>query len=322
MAPYIVGSPDSFAFSPTTVEGGISAIDGELIFAAGGDPPARATQGAEAAPNPLSEVESGESPSDDDEDESSDIFVQPTPDYPKLDHSSRLSGYVTELTEVALSRFFTRSSLHAPGIQFPRRRGTESEIFPSPPSSRANAHSRRRKSNADDTSRLAAPSFVCPFYVLKPTEYRGCLRHDLRRIIDVKRHLGAAHHIRSQYEPSSPTGTENSEPIVSDDQLERLAAAPPADLEDEAQWLEIWSIVFQDVAQPSPSNIVCETEEVVQTLDILRGFWKAQGRQIICGFLESKGIYGDDGRRDGRNVEALHAIVLKRMVDKVLAGLY
>ncbi|KAK0639455.1 hypothetical protein B0T16DRAFT_395185 [Cercophora newfieldiana] len=315
MAPYIVGSLDSFTFSPSRNEGGISATDSELTFAAGGDPPARATE----SQIPPDEFDSGETPSDDEDEDDSDIFVNPTPEYPKLDHAARLSGYVHELTEVALARFFTRSALQ---IQFPRRRNTEGDYqYPQPPSARGPApHSRRRKSNADDTSRLAAPSFVCPFYVLKPVEYRGCLKHDLRRILDVKRHLWAAHHIRSGGGQCDPT-TDSEEPIVSDDQLERLAAPPSPDLEDEAQWLSIWSIVFKDVAQPSPSHIVCNTEDLVQKLDVLRGFWKAQGIKIIGGFLESKGIPADDPRREQRNLEALHGIVLNRMVDTVLAGL-
>ena len=314
MAPYIVGSPDSFAFSPTSIEGGISAIDGELTFASGGDPPARATQPQQE----LDEVNTGESPSDDEDEDDSDIFVNPTPEYPKLDHAARLSGYVHELTEVALSRFFTRSALQ---IQFPRRRNTEGDYqYPQPGTARGAAHAKRRKSNADDTSRIAAPSFVCPFYVLKPAEYRGCLKHDLRRILDVKRHLWAAHHIRSgQCEPSP--ATDSSEPVVSEDQLHRIAEPASPDTEDEAQWLSIWSIVFKDVAQPSPSHIVCDTEDLVQKLDVLRGFWKAQGIRIIGGFLESKGIPSDDPRREQRNLEALHGIVLNRMVDKVLAGL-
>ena len=353
MAPSARGIADSYDIAPDDINGGISAFDGESPFAAGGVPPAhQAPLSQYRAPAPL--------PADtsDDEDEENDetVVFRPPRDNPKLDPSARLSGYLQELTEVALDRFSTRAALQAHQQQLQRdlelrKRGAATTngvngvhvngvngTGETQPPHHPRLHrqpTRSRTLNEDDTSRFVKPSFVCPFYVLKPDEYRSCLKHDLRRIIDVKRHLWLAHrrptdaHLNRPraatwpYNPSAISLAAPPEAVVSEDQLQRLATRCAADESDEAEWLAIWDIVFHGVAQPPPSRIMSSgAEELVRELDLLRGFWKAQGRSIISAFLESKGIGCDDARRAEGNLAALHVLVLNRMVDKLVAGLW
>jgi len=106
---------------------------------------------------------SGDDGSDDDDDDDDEIFIfqPPFPAQPRLDPDCPLAQYRGDILETATQRFSE--------FKFGKPQLTE-----------------RRKP-------LPRPSLPCPFYASDPRRHRACLRYDLQRPIDLKRHLWTSH---------------------------------------------------------------------------------------------------------------------------------
>ncbi|KAK0643214.1 hypothetical protein B0T16DRAFT_415518 [Cercophora newfieldiana] len=110
--------------------------------------------------------------SDDDDDDYDDeilIFRAPSPAQLNLDADSRLARYRRDILRVAMPRFY-EFRLQVLGQKITRM------------------------------SALQPCSLPCPFYARNPCQHRACLRHNLQRPIDVKRHLWTSHRQRHGYE--------------------------------------------------------------------------------------------------------------------------
>lgn len=263
--------------------------------------------------------------SDSDEtDDETDIFMHPFSERTRPTRRT-LASLQDELAETTISRISSR--VLQGGVS--RKRAVDD------PS--ASPAKRRRSGPSDDesVSGKSLGSFVCPYYLRKPTEHQSCLRSDLRRIIDVKRHLWAAHrlpyhcpvcgtvfriadgwehHIRT----SRCTRREFPElEGVSEDQVEKLAVAPVPGESDEDHWFSIWDTVLPGVTE-RPSHPFLPNIEPSRSVGLLRAFWKRKGEGVVRSFLDSKGI-DDCGRgRASRDLKVFQASVLDQMIEKLL----
>jgi hypothetical protein len=268
--------------------------------------------------------DSGEDNSDDNSDDDEDeifIFQPPFPARPRLDPDSPLAQHREVILETATQRF-SEFKLGKPQL------------------------SQRPK------------NLPCPFYANDPRRHRECLRLDLQRPVDLKRHLWTSHrqlqhgcpicgsafdtatacdvHIRQReckqrVEVPRPEG-------LSDAQLYQLAEATCEEEVDEnykagkstkseqaswkAEWTAIWNIALpRDTTSPGYPDDLNNT--TMDELELLRGFWRRQGREITAGLLAERGVDvttmgSPKGRRD---IRALQASILDAMVEHVLASM-
>jgi len=86
------------------------------------------------------------------------------------------------------------------------------------------------------------------------------------------------------------------------------------------EWTSIWSIVFPREVPPSQPP---QSDKTMRELATLREFWDTRGLQITVDFLAEKGVYdiAMSSRQGRRNLRALRALVLDRMVEDMLASL-
>ncbi|KUI67559.1 Vegetative incompatibility protein HET-E-1 [Cytospora mali] len=180
------------------------------------------------------------------------------------------------------------------------------------------------------TSRV--DTLACPFYFKDRTKNRNCLtHHQLSSTDDVREHLCLMHvqplfcpvckdvfrtcvarddHIRSRQ------CTRNALPMpdgVTDWQAEQLYGETSA-VSDEAQWFEIWDIIFPQTPPPDSPFFTTPKEYGVCHF---RRFWMRHGQAIIFEFLEKKGIKVDTIKNEERTLAALYQSVLNHAVERV-----
>jgi len=226
------------------------------------------------------------------------IFTHPRGEAPRLDPLDQLTILGAELAENALSTF---KNIPA----------SEDQQSPSP------------------------SGFACPFFTHDPSIHRRCLRSNLLRIVDVKRHIWAYHrrpyncpicssifgtiadrdrHIRADTCVAAPPNAELALTSVTAEQLTELARPSGAGRSKEDQWFAIWVIVFPGVAWPSVGPMLSDEVEVVRQVRELRDFWRGQGRGITEAFIGSKGVNCD--RLGG--LRRLTVVALNRMIDRLV----
>lgn len=236
----------------------------------------------------------------DDDDDEAFIYLYPSPERRRLDPESQLARYVGVIAEAAITSFL-----------------------------RMDVESRE----TDDGYR-----FACPFYVHSPNRHRTCLRDDLKRIIDIKRHLWAHHrrpydcpvcgatfdapaawdsHIRREECTPAETRKQNSASAgsISEDQLQLLARRPSPGQSDEMRWEAIWRIVLPGEALPRPA---AREDALLRHSVALRRFWHEESDEIITQVLETTGEDQNIKRRDRR---ALRDAALDVMIDKLVLGI-
>jgi hypothetical protein len=87
-----------------------------------------------------------------------------------------------------------------------------------------------------------------------------------------------------------------------------------------SEWASIWSIVFPREAPPSQPP---QSDKTMRELAMLRDFWNTQGLHITTDLLTEKGVcdIAMSSRQGRRDLRALRASVLDRMVEDMLASL-
>lgn len=142
-------------------------------------------------------------------------------------------------------------------------------------------------------------SLACPFYKRYPFQHRKCLALSLRRPKDVKQHIYRSHtkpefycarcyHI---FHSATERDTHWRERLcdrldgpllfqfqgITEDQRKLLNEKSPRDLDAEAQWLQIYGIIFPGSEFPRSAYVGNCLEEMVP---LLREKWKRQGYKI------------------------------------------
>jgi len=243
-----------------------------------------------------SESASDDDYDDDDEDETF-IYLYPSPEPRRLEPGSQLALRTGTISEAAIVRFLRTDAARyqAEGVQ----------------------------------------RFACPFYLRNPNQHRACVRDDLKRIIDVKRHLWARHrrpydcpvcgatfdapaacdnHIRRGECTRTEAQNTASAEAVSEDQLQLLAQPPSPSCSDNEQWEDIWRIVFP---RDRPPPQAARQDAFLRQAVAVRSFWDEQGETIITQVLETSSGIENLRKRDMR---ALCDTVLVAMIDKLVAG--
>ncbi|KAK0643745.1 hypothetical protein B0T16DRAFT_188373 [Cercophora newfieldiana] len=234
-----------------------------------------------------------------DEDSDTSIFVYPRSDVPRLDASDELAILGAELAEQALSAFKNGS---APDVQ---------------------PHD-------------ASLGLACPFFAHDPSTHKRCLRSNLQRIIDVKRHVWAYHkrphdcpichsifdtrtdwdrHVRADLCTAAPPDPQLAITSVTRGQLELLARPSESGRPKEDQWFVIWAVVFPGLDWPSIGPVLSSEVEIVREIGRLRSFWHANGQRATAEFLVRKGTSGEESR----GLRRLSIIALDRMIDRHVA---
>ena len=116
--------------------------------------------------------EDSDSDHSNDDDNGGYIFQPPFPPPPRLQSESLLAPYQEEILEAATQHFLA---------QLGEKQSTDN--------------------NDEHDNTYLQRSLPCPFYVSNPSRHRPCLRHDLQRPIDVKRHLCTSHRQSQCYCP-------------------------------------------------------------------------------------------------------------------------
>ncbi|KAK3353774.1 hypothetical protein B0T25DRAFT_220904 [Lasiosphaeria hispida] len=291
---------------------------------------------------PSWESESGSNDYDDDDDENW-IFTDPKPEHPTLEAGHELNHFIDELAEVGIEGARLQYVQHQ---DLPKRKRKGDDGLPP-----CRAAKRRRSSAASNTARdrrrgdaaaggdaVQNVPFQCPFFAQNPASHLRCLHHNLRRIIDVKRHIWTDHrqpqhcpicrtvfdragewdiHIRNgQCERSAapPIGG------ASEDQLDKLSWPSDPKQDEDEQWFTIWEIVFPRVSRPPQSRLVDDLP-FVWSVRLLRDYWDTQGHGKLREFLDEKTKTSNEARGDKRSLEALHASVLIVMIDRIVSSL-
>lgn len=253
-------------------------------------------------PGPEDDGEDSESASDDDYDDDDEdetfIYLYPSPEPRRLDPGSQLALRAGTVSEAAIARFLRTDVV-------------------------------RYQAEGDQR-------FACPFYLRNPSQHRACIRDDLRRIIDVKRHLWARHrrpydcpvcgatfdapaacdnHIRRG--ECTQTEAQNLAPAeaVSEDQLQLLAQPPSPGCSNNQQWEDIWRIVFP---RDRPLSQAARQDAFLRQAVAVRNFWDEQGATIIAQVLLETPSEPENLRK--RDKRALWDTVLVAMIDKLVAG--
>lgn len=155
----------------------------------------------------------------------------------------------------------------------------------------------RLKTSHDSKER----SLACPFYKHYPFQHRKCLALSLRRPKDVKQHIYRSHtkpefycarcyHI---FHSATERDTHWRERLcdrldnptllqfqgITEDQRKLLNTKSPRELDVEAQWFQIYAIIFPDSELPRSAYVGNCLEEMVP---LLREKWDTQGHKITA----------------------------------------
>ncbi|KAK0705439.1 hypothetical protein B0H67DRAFT_383996 [Lasiosphaeris hirsuta] len=315
------------------------------------EPSPTPTNDGERVSSGLDDPESDESGDEDD----TDMFTDPPRPYPLLDPRHKFAPFKDSLVDVAYAAF-------SPVLQhkISSQRRWNDKKPPSPPATRygstadLGAPLGAEKGDLGETDAdadgfvteqiptAAKPGLACPYFAHDSTRHKDCLQHDLRRIIDVKRHLWAAHrrpyycpicstifdtakvcdsHIRGrqcQRRPSLKPEGLSKDQLDQLDQLNQLTQSPDPWQSEKRDWFLIWDVVFPDQERPSP--YLSNTIESVQAVGWLREYWERHGQCIIEDVLNKRGIYDGESRQEERNLAALQGLVLEDMIGRLLVG--
>ena len=185
-------------------------------------------------------------------------------------------------------------------------------------------------------TRASHAPLACPFYRLFPSEHYDCLWSlvlpDIRSLIQ---HLIVDHRL-SYFCPSChrtfPKASDRDRHIVarscklredvilpvgvSEDQVGQLDSAyrqsVASGMGEEAQWFHIWGILFPGAFIPSLVHLLKPQEREVIAI---RQFWREEGHMLILDELERQGLIRLDKSEDEPVLEALHASVLKGILE-------
>jgi hypothetical protein len=176
---------------------------------------------------------------------------------------------------------------------------------------------------------------ACPFYKKDRYKHLNCLKKfELKRIRDVKQHLGRKHRQPQYYCPScwevfdSATGRDphvalrTCEPRdrpefegVSDVQKEKLSKRVDSAASEEQQWFSVWDILF-DAPRPTSAYLGNEIEEVAS---MLRDYWRTEGQSFVSEFLRQRQMLPSwEHPNEERDLAALHTMMLGDMMDAML----
>lgn len=153
----------------------------------------------------------------------------------------------------------------------------------------------RFKPSHDDS----VPSLACPFYKHYPLQHWKCLSRVLRRPKDVKQHIYRSHtkpefycarcyhifrsaterdtHCRETVCDTLDSSLSSQSQGINKDQRKLLSEKSPRDLDVEAQWFQIYGIIFPDSELPRSAYVGNCLEEMVP---LLREKWDKQGYNI------------------------------------------
>ncbi|KAK4448353.1 hypothetical protein QBC34DRAFT_112933 [Podospora aff. communis PSN243] len=228
------------------------------------------------------------------EDNDTSIFRYPHGDAPRLDATDELAVLGTELAGVGLSAFMA--------------------------------------SPAATAQPVSSAGLACPFFANDPSTHRRCLRSNLSRIVDVKRHIWAYHkrphdcpicgsvfdtrseldrHIRADLCVEAPPDPWIAVNSVTTEQLSELARQTTVGGSTDDQWFLIWAVVFPGADWASIGPELSNDVEIVGEVQRLRDFWSTQGKQIAEEFLTRKRI----PRARWRSLKRLRVVALDCMID-------
>ena len=179
-------------------------------------------------------------------------------------------------------------------------------------------------------------NFACVFYKSNPLQHVRCLHFQLKRIRDVKQHLSRCHrqprfycpicfetfddsdlrnaHIRQRMcltrDPPNWEG-------VSEAQGQLLRERVSRSNTPDEQWFTIWEIVFPGAPRPSSPYLGNAFEE---TIDRLREYWNAEGRQVVSSSLRRHGMLNWGRPGEERDLGIFHSQTLDSIITVLLAA--
>ncbi|KAK3314485.1 hypothetical protein B0H66DRAFT_563026 [Apodospora peruviana] len=83
---------------------------------------------------------------------------------------------------------------------------------------------------------------------------------------------------------------------------------------EEEEWYRIWNILFPDVPSPPAAVYLSSPREGEATA--FRRFWQAVGPELVSGLLSERGLLRWEDPREEVALAALHASVLKRVMEQ------
>ncbi|KAK3357864.1 hypothetical protein B0T25DRAFT_567120 [Lasiosphaeria hispida] len=153
--------------------------------------------------------------------------------------------------------------------------------------------------------RVEGPIFACPFLKKDPVAHRACCVYSLKRIRDVKQHLGRKHsmplycprcfetfeyegerdvHIRgecAQRPHAMPEG-------ITEKKKQQLAKKSPANQTPEEQWYGIFDTLFPEHGEKPLSPYM--DKALSKSSTAYQAFLEEDGARMLSGFLETRGL--------------------------------
>ncbi|KAK3319777.1 hypothetical protein B0T19DRAFT_445574 [Cercophora scortea] len=190
---------------------------------------------------------------------------------------------------------------------------------------------------------ISTPPLACPFYLRSPKSYRCCLTQThLHNASDLRQHITTAHarpehcptcyatfpsevlctiHIRSRSCTPNPHAAQTirGAPQYQIRQIARMErrANSARTKEQEQQWFAVWDALFPDAARPGSARLPVG-DASVRAVCAAREYWAREGRRVVLGFLERRGVEGAIMLRDERGLEALRDGVGELLIERVL----
>ena len=281
--------------------------------------------------------------SDDDSDDDMHLFTSLPAEAPILDPTHVLLRFKEELTEYGLAEF---STCIAQDNASGNKRTRDSILYSMRKRLKPDVDTHLEVEHLTDSEddqvvfvnnvRIKeAVAFACPYFARDPRLHQDCLKRVyLQNIEDVKKHLWAAHRLphfcpkcQQRFDTASACdqhirqrrcAVQQSLDIhgISEDQVKMLAKRFDRGMSAVEQWFSVWDIVFPGTTRPKDAYLSGEIETLVC---ILRDYWERKGKRVISRFVKLKGLWESMMlRNEERDLEALYALILDQMVDKVI----
>ncbi|KAK3319775.1 hypothetical protein B0T19DRAFT_271593 [Cercophora scortea] len=182
----------------------------------------------------------------------------------------------------------------------PKRQQQEQQ---QPPRSRLDTSEGRNRCENDTRSgspeeRGQRPLLACPFFRSNPLLYHDCQHLKLRRIKDVKQHIGRRHQ-DDRYQCSCSRdipagkgrrrcsyydGPDGAVTTLSDEQRKRLSDHYTSRNKSiESQWYQIWRIIFPCMKPPRAIYMGVDRR---QQVDSLRSFWLQKRSELVSSAVD------------------------------------
>ncbi|KAF4415736.1 hypothetical protein FACUT_13135 [Fusarium acutatum] len=179
---------------------------------------------------------------------------------------------------------------------------------------------------------ISSLHLACPFYVFDPEKCEQCLlEDDIQSSEDLLDHLFRCHP-RLSYCPNCYETFGNL--ICRDDHVLRVKCRrrdpgplfglsekqkmllteidATQDINQEAVWFQIWSIVFP--ATPEPRSPYLDRDPGL-CISMMRDFWSSNGLEYVAQSLEDRGILPDDSRSP---IGILHELIQEDLLNGII----